>query len=249
MRVSLFSFLPLLRLRIVVATFVAPVGLSAQAAYVSGTVRDEAGKPVTAATVFFTAIPSRSSAQHVTTADGAFRFATVEGSSSYLLVARATGYADYRVTLGADSANTATITITLRATVATLAAVQVQARRARPARSMGIDGGFAPYALSEPVTGAVKGVVSPTDEGSLAALLSTLPGIFDASLGAYGLGADQTLVTINGVATSGALRIPLGAATSVQASEKWCKLGGRWIRGRKCERKVRTRWCCTLRKR
>ncbi len=187
---------------------------------IRGIVTDTAGQPVKGAQLFLTAQPLQNTAQYTTSADGLFAFDTTMAATGYLLFVRAEGFADFRSSFSPDSILRAMITVKLRpAALQTLSTVNVVARRDKPPRSMGLDGSFSPLALNSPVVGGVRGILSQVDEGSLARLFASMPGMSDGSLGFYGMSSDQTLVTVNGVPTGGDIRLPLGLATSVQLRE------------------------------
>ncbi|MGH7620512.1 MAG: hypothetical protein ACREPM_25125, partial [Gemmatimonadaceae bacterium] len=100
--------------------------------------------------------------------------------------------------------------------VSRLAAVQVQARKARPTGSLGNNPGFATDATDRSIDGVV-GALPPDLQGNLEAMASFIPGLAlgASGLSAFGLGADANSTTLNGLAFGGT-DLPRDAQTNTR---------------------------------
>jgi hypothetical protein len=187
-----------------------PPGASAQgdasaraSQIIHGCVTTNAANPVPRTAISVTRAPDRHVDRDTTDARGCFQIAVSSATGDYLIGATAIGYRPFRTRVTTASDSTVTVNITLKP-IPRLATVRTVAERPRLSRSR--------YARAdEPGAGEViaDGVgaeLSDGQQGDIAALTGTMPGILNTSNGAsvLGLGSDQNSTTLGGMAFAGA---------------------------------------------
>lgn len=197
---------------------VAPALLAQRQQVIRGTVTSDSGAAIPAADVIVTVAPSAETISGKTDASGSYRIVIPAASATgeYLLYIGALGRRPLRqrVTIGA-AADSAVVNAKLASAVANIAAVRVNAQRARPNPSLGNDVGPAPQAdgLNKPVDGVINNL-PPDQQGTFDAMASLIPGLAVTSNGvsAFGLGADANMTSLNGMSFGGS-SVPRDLAT------------------------------------
>ncbi|MEP6620868.1 MAG: carboxypeptidase-like regulatory domain-containing protein [bacterium] len=182
---------------------------------IRGRVVSEAGVAIAGATVSATMGPERVSKQALTALDGRFELQFENGTGDYLIHVAAVGFGSRRQRLTRAPSDTALlVTIRLTPEVAKLAAVNVSAQRIVPIR--GTDDARDIGAVSQRHEG-VFAALTPDQEGNLSALANSIPGVRGTAngLSAFGLGGEQSNVTLNGMDFGGAT-LPRDARTTVR---------------------------------
>jgi hypothetical protein len=191
-----------------------------QADTLSGLVTDATTRaPISGAAIFVTRGPDRLLQRDTADASGRWRTVFAPGTGDYLVFISAPGYSSIRRRVTRAGTETRfTVDAVLAATsTAQLQTVRVQAERPRPGRSD--PASPAPTVGSnERAQEGVGGAVPPGQAGSPLAAASTIPGlnVNAAGVSALGAGADQSLVTLNGLAAGA--RLPRAAQTTTRGS-------------------------------
>lgn len=197
------------RLVIVAAlvSFIIPRLVSAQSAsefrreIVYGIVRDSSGSTIRTSDVLVTVGRTFQVLRTATDSLGRFRVVVDSGGGDYLVAVIATGFHVWRqrVSVSAVSDSVGLQVTLLSASPSALALFKVKASRPQPRdinTSVGARGGSSEQVISEG-----GGVVAPGDAGDLTLSATLNPALFASGegVGALGLGADQSRVTINGL--------------------------------------------------
>lgn len=194
---------------------------TSQADTLSGRVTSAETKgPIAGATVFVTRGPDRLVQQDTTNADGRWRLVFTPGTGDYLVFISSPGAQPFRkrvTRVATERQLTVDAVLTGGGAGAQLAAVRVQAQAPRPDRA----DRTAPIPTTgsnERVAEGVYGAVSPTAAGNPNAIAATIPGLVVGANGisALGTGGDQSLVTLNGLASGASL--PRAAQTRTRGS-------------------------------
>jgi hypothetical protein len=186
---------------------------------IRGRVTTDSGVAIAGAEIAVTMAPDRNTQFATSDSGGRYEVVFERGTGDYLVhVAAPTRLAfRKRVTrTGADSVFT--VDAVLKPAVQQLAAVQVQARRQRPARdggSMGLSVGAA-----EQVSNGVNGRIAPDQAGNLDAIASSMPGVTatpGGGISVLGLPPSQNSTMLNGLAFGGG-SVPRGASTNTRVA-------------------------------
>lgn len=213
-----------LRVALLIATVTgAASSLHAQPAApdtVAGRVTSSASNgPLSGALVFVTRGPDRLVQQDTTDADGRWRVVFAQGTGDYLVFISSPGAESIRkrvMRAGAERLFVVDAVLKVGA-VTQLAAVRVQAQAPRPERP----NRTAPLPTTgsnERVAEGVYGAVAPTSAGNPLAIAATIPGlnVGAGGISALGAGGDQSLTTLNGLASGASL--PREARTRTRGS-------------------------------
>ena len=180
---------------------------------IRGRVMGDSVAPLPDADVIATMAPDREIFRTRTDSSGRYELVIAQGTGDYLLHISAPGRAAFRrrVTRKAPTDSVFVVDATLPlAGVQQLATVRVEARRERPSRSTGTSMSTG-TGNAETLTGSgVNGQLSPAEQGDLAAMAATVPGVIGGTV--LGAGADQNQTTLNGMAFAGA-ELPRDART------------------------------------
>ncbi|HSU13526.1 MAG TPA: carboxypeptidase-like regulatory domain-containing protein [Longimicrobium sp.] len=206
-------------LALAVALSIVPLTSRAQARadVIRGRVLTDSGTAIAGADISATRAPDRLTQQTRSGPDGTFTIRFEYGTGDYLLHATAPDRRPFvrRLTRQKDETEFE-VEIRLAPLSYTLATVQVTATRPKPDRGpeFGTETG-ASERLADPVNGAL----SPDQEGDLAAIAATTPGmnLSGGGLSVLGLGPEQSNTTLNGMAFAGG-DVPRDARTRVRAS-------------------------------
>ena len=175
---------------------------------IHGCVTAAGGPQIDHVAVSVTRAPDRHIDRATTDARGCYRLQISPATGDYLVAASAIGYHAFRtrITAGVDTALTVNIELSR---IPALSTVNVEAQRPVLRRSTfaQIDPG-----AGEVIADGVTGALSPDQQGDIAAIAGTVPGILNTPNGAstLGLGPDQNSTTLNGMAFDGA-KIPRDA--------------------------------------
>jgi hypothetical protein len=207
---------------------VVPTRLAAQRAHtITGRVTTDSATAIAGADIIVTIAPSAVSSSVKSAADGRYLIVIPSESATgeYLLYVGALGRQSFRRRITIPAADSsASIDARLSAAVATITAVRVQARRARPARSLGLDASAAVTAdgLNRTVDGVVN-ALSPEMQGQFDAMASLVPGltITGSGVSAFGLGSDANMTNVNGMSFGGTGLPRDLAATTVFLTSPW----------------------------
>ena len=185
---------------------------------------DSGGKPITAADVIVTIAPSAETVLGKTDNTGAYRLTVANATGEYILNISALGFRPFRQRVTMKPGDTvATVDARLAPSVQQVAAVQVNAARPRPPRSLGTDGGIGTDPTNKTVDG-VTNALPPDLQGNLDAMAGMIPGfntIAGGGFSAFGLGGDANMKTINGMSFSGDA-LPRDVATTTRyISSPW----------------------------
>jgi hypothetical protein len=159
------------------------------------------GNPVERAVISVTRAPDRHVERAASSASGCYSIRIAPASGDYLVSVSAIGYRPFRtrVTTAADTALTVDVQLSK---LPALSAVHVVAQRPVLSRSTlaQIDPG-----AGEVIADGVTSALTPDQQGDLAAIAGTVPGILNTPNGAatFGLGPDQNSTTLNGMEFSG----------------------------------------------
>ncbi|HEY7898855.1 MAG TPA: carboxypeptidase-like regulatory domain-containing protein [Gemmatimonadaceae bacterium] len=219
-------------LAIAMLAFAGHAGAQTHNDTIRGTVTTDSGKAISDADIIVTMAPMRDSRATKTDSSGRYTMVFARGTGDYLVHISAVGYETFRKRVtrtGTDSVFTVDAKLA-RAGVQKLAAVNVTAEKKKPDReefSFGTEVG-----ASEQIAGGVAGAVSPDQEGNLAAIGATIPGVATTpgGLSVGGLGSDQNSTTLNGLAFGGA-DIPRAAQTNVRVSSSTYDPSRGWFGG------------------
>lgn len=186
------------------ARFATPVLNENLADAVRGIVRTPDDRPLADAVVAVTMAPDRVVLRTVTRADGRFELVLTGGQGDYLVTVTAIGWQPYRQRLtrtGADSVFA--LDLRMRPLAQQLATMQIGAALPRPQRG-GSDVNDEPAAAARPAEG-VPAAVALGDQGNVAALAATVPGLLSTGAGVsvFGLSPDQNQTTLNGLPFAG----------------------------------------------
>lgn len=175
--------------------------------------------PVSGALIFVTRGPDRLVQQDTSDADGRWRLVFSPGTGDYLVFISSPGAESFRrrVTRTGREQNFVVDAVLKVGAVTQLAAVRVQAQVPRPERT----DRTAPVPTTgsnERVAEGVFGAISPTAAGNPLAAAATIPGlnVGAGGISALGVGGDQSLVTLNGLASGASL--PREARTRTRGS-------------------------------
>ena len=175
--------------------------------------------PISGALVYVTRGPDRLVQQDTTDTDGRWRLIFTPGTGDYLVFISSPGSESFRkrVTRIAAEQHFVVDAMLKGGAVAQLAAVRVQAQAPRPERERRT-GAIPTTGSNERIAEGVYGAVSPTAAGNPLATAATIPGLNVSANGisALGAGGDQSLVTLNGLASGAS--IPREARTRTRAS-------------------------------
>ncbi|MEO7043574.1 MAG: carboxypeptidase-like regulatory domain-containing protein [Gemmatimonadaceae bacterium] len=169
---------------------------------IRGCVSTKNGAAVSRAAISVTRAPDRHVERDTTATTGCYSIRISPATGDYLLSASAIGYRPFRtrVTTASDTALTVNVEL---ASIPTLSTVNVQAQRPSLSRSnfARIDPGS-----GEVIADGVNSALTPDQQGDLAAVAGTVPGILSTPNGAstLGLGSDQNSATLDGMAFGGA---------------------------------------------
>lgn len=192
--------------------------LAQQPAHViRGRVTTDSGSIVRDADVIVTVAPTAETVSGKADAAGMFRVVIARPTGEYILYVASLGRRPFRqrVTI-ASPETTAIVNVRLLAAVATVAAVRVQAQRARPVATLANDGRAGTDATDRTFDG-VTGALSPDLQGSIDAMAATIPGLstIGGGVSAFGLGPDANATTLNGLAFAGT-DLPRDARTATR---------------------------------
>ncbi len=193
---------------LVVALALTAHAAAAQNVLIQGTVRGDSGVVTTAAiTVTPAGAGATASVTTRTNSAGKWSVAMPTRSADYFVTISAIGWTQARVVAHADSAGAPiVVATTLQRLPVQLAKVRVSAGRTAATR----DGPVQPdVASTERGVLASSFAFAPGDQGNLAAMAAQVPGVTlipsanggPPGISMYGLSADQTRVTLNGLST------------------------------------------------
>jgi hypothetical protein len=203
---------------------------SSPADTLTGRVTDAAtGTPIAGASVFVTRGPDRLVLRDTSDTDGRWRVIFAPGTGDYLVFIAAPGAESFRKRIArlAGEQRFVIDAILKSGGVAQLAAVRVQAQAPRPNRA-DRTGALPTIGSSERVAEGVFAAVSPTSLGNPLALAATIPGlnVGPGGISALGAGGDQSLVTLNGLASGASLPRQAGTRTRGSLSNFDPAVGG-----------------------
>ena len=185
---------------------------------ISGQVTDDSARGLAHVDVIISRAPDRAFLRTVTDTNGHYVIVFEQGTGDYLVHVSALGMTTVRKRVtrqGSDSVFIVDVVLK-REGAEQLAAVHVTARKPKPSR--GSDYGLGPGtgAMEHTVDG-VKGAVTPSQDGNLAAMAATVPTLLVTPNGvsAGGAGPAQNSTTLNGMSFPGA-DLPRDAITSVR---------------------------------
>ncbi len=170
-----------------------------------GRITTDSGVPIPGAEVIVTRAPDRAFKTTTTDKDGRYQIIFENGTGDYLIHASALGRAVGRARVRRTAAETVLVQdLKLKSSVQQLETVTVSAEKPKPER----ESIYLPVEPGEAGRKAegVNGAVAPADQGNLAAIAATMPGVATTPLGVSVLGLDpsQNTTTLNGLAFSGA---------------------------------------------
>lgn len=185
---------------------------------VRGRVTTDSGAAIPGATIAVTMAPSAESFTTSSDSSGAYAIAILNGSGEYILYIGAPGRRPLRRRLTRTGGDTTFVIDAQLASSApaTLAAVEVEARRQRPQRALASTFGFGTDATDKTVDG-LQGVLPPELQGDIDAMAALVPGLTMTGAGpsAFGVGGDANAAQLNGVSFSGA-SVPRDMNTSTR---------------------------------
>src|SRR5688572_1928313 len=185
---------------------------------IRGHVISDSGRAIPAATVAVTMAPSAESFTTTTDSSGAYLLAIRNGSGEYILYIGAPGRRPLRRRLTRIGGDTTFVVDARLASSAptTLAAVQVQAARQRPQRSLTAPSGFGTDATDKTVDG-LQGALPADVQGQLDAMAALVPGLTITGTGpsAFGVSSDANAAQLNGLGFAGA-SVPRDMNTSTR---------------------------------
>lgn len=179
---------------------------------VTGRVTDDSARAVEGAVVVVTRGPDRLSILNTTDASGRYRVVFRPGSGDYLVHVSAPGYTAVRrraMRPGTDTVLVVDVVLARSAAATSLSPVRITAAAPRPRRGPEFPSAPQPGG-AERLADGVAGAVAPNQRGDLTAIAGTIPGVVSTPAGAstLGLGAEQSNVTLNGLAFAGAVLPP-----------------------------------------
>lgn len=164
----------------------------------------ETGAPISGATIFVTRGPDRLLQQDTSRADGRWRVIFTPGTGDYLVFISSPGATSFRkrVTRAAAEQQFTVDAALKTGAVTQLAAVRVQAAAPRPERQ-NRTGAEPTVGSNERTAEGVFAAVSPTSTGNPMATAATIPGlnVGPNGISTLGAGGEQSLVTLNGLAS------------------------------------------------
>jgi hypothetical protein len=184
-----------------------------------GRVVTDSGVAIVGADVIVTMAPGAETFRERTDAAGRYAITIPDGTGEYLVYIGILGRRPFRRRVTRASGDSALVVdATLPVATATLATVRVQARRPRPARSLGTDASPGTVGTDRTVDGIV-GALPPEQLGNIDSLATLVPGLAVTAAGvqAFGLGADANARTLNGLTFDGA-ELPRDARTTTRFS-------------------------------
>ncbi|HET6764366.1 MAG TPA: carboxypeptidase-like regulatory domain-containing protein, partial [Longimicrobiaceae bacterium] len=173
------------------------------AEHIVGRVSGSDGSPVHDARVVVVRAGDRQALEAVTDSSGRYRVTFTPGAGDYLVHVTALGWEATRVRVTRQGSEQELVAdVKLQPNAIVLAGVTATVARQPPPRGRDIGG---EVAASEAMTEGVSAALAPEESGDLARIAATVPGVTLTGQGisAFGL-ANQTLVTLNGMAFSGA---------------------------------------------
>lgn len=172
---------------------------------IRGKVTTDSGTAIVDAAVTVTMAPDRLSASMTTDSSGRYKVLFERGTGDYLVHVAASGFRTFRKRVArTDGDSVIVVDAQLHeAAPQALAPVAVRERRTMPPRDNGVSSGAG---AAEDGASGLSGAVPPDVASAFAALASTVPGIAatNGGISALGLGAEQTLITMNGMSFPGA---------------------------------------------
>ncbi|HVX41315.1 MAG TPA: carboxypeptidase-like regulatory domain-containing protein [Gemmatimonadaceae bacterium] len=184
---------------------------------IQGRVTTDSGAALPAADIIVTIAPTAETITDKSDSSGAYRVVIPKPTGEYILYIGALGRKPFRQRVTIKPPDTvAVVNAKLAPAVTQVAAMRVQARKARPRRSMGSEDGFGTDPTDKSADG-VNGALSPDMQGNLDAMASLIPGLSTSPNGvsAFGLGGDNNSTTLNGLAFSGG-DLPRDARTTTR---------------------------------
>jgi hypothetical protein len=172
---------------------------------IRGRVTTDSGVAIPAADIIVTVAPTAEVLSEKSDSAGHFRVVVSKPTGEYLLYVGALGRKAFRQRVTIIAPDTvATITVRLARVVAVIAGVRVQATKARPRTTLGLDGRAGTDGTDKTFDG-VTGQLSPDQQGALDAMAATVPGLSSTggSISAFGLGSDANATVLNGLAFAG----------------------------------------------
>ncbi|MGH7619775.1 MAG: carboxypeptidase regulatory-like domain-containing protein [Gemmatimonadaceae bacterium] len=170
-----------------------------------GRVTSDSGVAIPGADVVVTVVPRADVFSATTDSNGLYRVEIAQPTGEYVVLIRAIGRQLFRqrVTIApGDSA--AVVNARLPRVITQVPAVRVEARRARPSRSLGTEAGFGTDANDKTADG-VSGAIPPDLLGNLDAMASLIPGlsVSPGAVSAFGLGGENNSALLNGLSFAG----------------------------------------------
>lgn len=198
----------MIRLRVRIALLLCVPFISARgqvADTLRGRVTTDSGVPIPGAEIIVTRAPDRAFKTTTTDKDGRYETVFENGTGDYLVHASALGRATARARVQRKAAERILVQdLQLKSSVPQLATVTVSAEKPKPERDRS-------WSTPEPGEAGkspdgVTGAVAPADQGNLAAIAATAPGVSVTPGGVSVLGLDpsQNRTTLNGLSFSGA---------------------------------------------
>ena len=170
-----------------------------------GRVTTDSGVPIPGAEVIATRAPDRAFKSDTTDKDGRYEIVFEAGTGDYLLHVSALGRTAVRIRVKTSAGEKLLAQdVQLKSSIPQLETVRVSAEKPKPEREAGVRQNEPGEAgkLSDGVTGSI----APADQGNLAAIAATIPGVSVTGSGVSVLGLDpsQNRTTLNGMSFSGA---------------------------------------------
>ncbi len=185
--------------------------------------------PISGALIYVTRGPDRLVQQDTSDADGRWRVIFSPGTGDYLVFISSPGSESFRkrVTRTAAEQRFVVDAVLKGGAVAQLAAVRVQAQAPRPERQSRT-AAIPTTGSNERIAEGVYGAVSPTAAGNPLATAATIPGlnVGPGGISALGAGGDQSLVTLNGLASGASLPREIRTRTRASLSNYDPAVGG-----------------------
>jgi hypothetical protein len=197
---------------------------------IRGQVTTDSGVPISGAEVVATRAPDRAFKSAQTSADGRYEIVWEDGTGDYLIHVAALGRKNFRQRVtrtGSDSVFV--VDAKLESSVQRIATVTVEAKP-KPERNADF---FKPETgAAEKLADGVAGAVPPELAGDLASIAATIPGIaaVPGGISAFGLGASQNSITLNGMSFGGA-DIPSDVHTRIRVTTSTYDPARGWFSG------------------
>jgi len=202
-----------------------------------GRVTSDSGRTAVGnADITVTRAPDRAFKQTKSAADGSWRIDWSDGTGDYLVHVAAAGYETFRKRVGrTDSTTTFVVDVSLvRLGARQLAAVMVQAQRARPTRAatQGVETGAAETSNTAGPGSAIGDRLPADLAGDLTAAALLAPGIAPVAGGfsVLGLSPSQNSVTLNGMTFSGS-SLPRDLPADIRVSRSIYDPSSGWFSG------------------